>query len=195
MGESEYLAAAAMESIATKNLNNCLTNRLIELLKRNIQAPMSVASIAATLISEMGMPAHELANTPVYVSAHSKSSSVLASLTADHINIREDLGKAVQSSWSVLVTFRMAGAATTANIERFKKYLLSHDPAYTADIKIDAAYGGHSHIVLIRMPIEVWSCLRESEDIVFVSFVQGGDILKAGPLDGGESADSLGITH
>lgn len=177
--DTEYLAAAGVETRATLSLDNCLTNRLAELLKYNIQTKtrMTVAQYAATLTSEMGSQGHELDTTPVYVPARTKPSSILTPLTANPADVQEKLGATVKSRWSVLVTFRMMGSGTVPEVEQFKKYLLSQVPSNIAEIQVEAAYKANSQLLLVKMPIEVWSCLKEDDNVNFVSFVQGGNTL------------------
>lgn len=177
--DTEYLAGALMESVASGDPTKSLTNRFTQLLRRNFHThtAMTVASYAAVLTSEMREPEHEMEVTPVYVPARTKPSSVLAPLTLDPSTIQQRLGATVKSSWAVLVTFRLTGVATVPNVEQFEKYLLDQVPPNVADIKVEAAFRASSQLLLVKMPYEVWACLDENPNMIFSGFVKSGNIL------------------
>jgi len=178
--DTEYLAASAMELPTTTSLIDCMTNRLIGLLRRYQGAPMTIAQYHSQLLAEMHEPTHYLETTPVYVPSYSKPSTVLApmpSSSARHsLQGMQDFNR---STAKVLVSFTLHGLATIPTVRDFEIYLLSQVPAQVAEIKVEAAFKADSQVYLVTMPAAVWDELPEHKSVNFVAHVKSSNVLQA----------------
>lgn len=175
-GECEYLAASAMELQATTNLVYCLTNRLVELLRWLNGAAITLATVHSYLVSEMHLQEHYLENTPVYIPRLEQPSILLAPITSTPPAVKE-LQTHNGPSARVIVSINLKGDALIPDVNQFEKYLLTHIPSNVADIKVEGGFRATSQLLLISMPVSVWTLLSENQDMAFVGHVRSRNML------------------
>ncbi|MCJ1396177.1 hypothetical protein MMC18_009066 [Xylographa bjoerkii] len=131
---------------------------------------------------------NELTTTPVHVELSTEmvthGSIVLAPLTngstatAPHQQVSRPFG-APRSNPKVLVSVHLSDVKTPPNAQQWIQWLSSHMPSGVEEIQIDLVgfYQTSSFILLVTMPIEVWTVLRGDAAYVFISIVTSSNMM------------------
>jgi len=70
----------------------------------------------------------------------------------------------------VLITVSISGSGTIPDASGWTDWLSTNMPPRFQDIEIDHEFHGHNPLVLLSIPIEIWSCLTEDPAYAFVGF-------------------------
>ncbi|KAL8760681.1 MAG: hypothetical protein Q9184_003150 [Pyrenodesmia sp. 2 TL-2023] len=192
--ESEYLIAASTENIAGSVTQTSFTRRLIDPLRANNGAPQTVASIHASMISNMKSTNTRMEWTQVHVAANAKPTIIIQRLAT---KTPQDVQKVKQfdtrSAGKVLISGSLQGQASLPDVRSFEKWLWSHLPPNVASVKVEAAFqSSSSHIVLFTVPHEVWPHLEGNAGFQFIDYVDSHNLLIPGPIQQGQGSPSKG---
>ncbi|OJJ76990.1 hypothetical protein ASPBRDRAFT_60657 [Aspergillus brasiliensis CBS 101740] len=168
----EYLAAAsALKPPAAANIDVSLTRQLINLLSQE-ETGITIAQLYAKLVVHANRPGSQLDHTPVHVAARDRPSITLRRLEALPRKLRGDL-----SDGKVLVTVWISGRSSVPDVGQWIQWLSTSIPEEVADIKIEGLFKSDSSLLLLIMPVAVWSMLRHNDSFDFVSVVQSHNLL------------------
>ncbi len=178
--ENEYLvAAAAMENIAGSSaIQTSFTRRLIDRLVANNGIPQTVASIHASMISNMKVTNTAMEKTPIHIAANTKPTVILQRLARTPKDVQKVQQFGTRGAGKVLISVSLRGQANLPDVRAFEKWLSSHIPPNVASVKVEAALQSTSHhIVLFTVPHEVWPYLDRNEGFQFIDYVDSHNLI------------------
>lgn len=76
----------------------------------------------------------------------------------------------------VLIKVTLSTAPTLASAEEFYRWLSTDMPSHVNDISLEGVFSG-SGVLLIRLPIAVWSGIRDNSTFSFVCFVSSSNLM------------------
>ncbi|KAL8899012.1 MAG: hypothetical protein Q9207_006408 [Kuettlingeria erythrocarpa] len=190
--ENEYLVAAATENIAGSAIQTSFTRRLIDRLVANNGTHQSVASIHASMISNMKATNTTMEKTPIHIAANTKPTVILQRLARTPKDVQKVQQFDTRGAGKVLISVSLQGQANLPNVQAFEKWLLSHIPPHVASVKVEAAFRSSSHIVLFTVPYEVWPYLDGNEGFQFIDYVDSHNLLITTPIQQGQGSPSKG---
>ncbi|KAL8691519.1 MAG: hypothetical protein Q9224_004157 [Gallowayella concinna] len=166
----EYLVAASMEAQAAGNLQGSFTQRLINILQQHARGGIAVSQIHALMVKTMRQGGTTLDATPVHIGASPKSSIVLKPIVTVTREVH-GLRKAVtRGAGKVLVTLRLRGAGTVPDVREWQRWLSRSIPDEVESVAVEAVFPG-STIILLTLPMEVWTFLDGTPGFQFVDYV------------------------
>lgn len=76
----------------------------------------------------------------------------------------------------VLIKVTLSTAPTLASAEEFYRWLSTDMPSHVNDISLEGVFSG-SGVLLIRLPVAVWSGIRDNSTFSFVCFVSSSNLM------------------
>jgi hypothetical protein len=165
-----------MTESAAASLETSFTQALI----RELRSAASRAGTVANLHGQMlrNRRAHKLEYTPFYAERPGRPSIVLRRMS--------DTSRAQQPTVSadaprILITAHVEGTIDKKDIASVKKWLLSFvpDSVKGMDIKLEGVWQASSSVLLLSLPIEVWTQLRNDPAYTYVGVVNSSNMLLA----------------
>ncbi|KAL9016099.1 MAG: hypothetical protein Q9185_006535 [Variospora sp. 1 TL-2023] len=190
--DNEYLVAAAMENPAGSAIQTSFTQRLIDILVANNGDPQTVASIHASMVSNMKAANTHMSFTPVHIAADVKPTIILQRLAKTPKDIQAVKQFDTRAAGKVLISVSLQGKASFPDIREFEKWLLTNMPPNVASVKVEAAFHSSSQLVLFTVPHEVWAYLEGNELFKFVDHVDSHNLLFSKPSQQGQGSPSKG---
>ncbi|KAL8647062.1 MAG: hypothetical protein Q9210_005777 [Variospora velana] len=190
--ENEYLVAAAMENPAGSAIQTSFTQRLINILVANNGSPQTVASMHASMVSNMKAANTNMSYTPIHIAANVKPTIILQRLAKTPKDIQAVKQFDTRAAGKVLISVSLQGKASYPDVEKFEKWLLTNMPPNVASVKVEAAFHASSHLVLFTVPLEVWAYLEGNEAFRFIDHVDSHNLLLSKPLQQGQGSPSKG---
>lgn len=182
---SEVLAAASKAGGATVPQASFM-RMLIDELKMSMGASsVSVAQLYALLrrrvtATATTTTAGQIQHLPVHISKRGKPSIVISKLgvsTKPNAELYVPRNNGIESvvHQAALVSINLSHEIGDPQLEYWKQWLASHipTPLLSSRISMEAVFGGGSSVILVALPLEVWTVL-EMEDCAyrFVSLVR-----------------------
>jgi hypothetical protein len=184
----EVLAAVSWGDVAAANLQTCFTRMLIDELKALDGAPCPVARIYSSI--HRNAIANNLERGPVHIPKKGKESIVLAKMYGpkqrkpeSFIERKCRIDAFDSSEYRVLITVNLQDNIHMLDIIEWERWLTTNIPSHilSTDITIEAHFQGSSSLLLVTLPIEVWTMLPADEEAyTFISFVKSNLILPPG---------------
>ncbi|CAK44736.1 hypothetical protein CBS115989_7812 [Aspergillus niger] len=178
----EAIAACGWEQASSANLNFCLTRVLIDALVDNNGAPITVASLFARLFRNASQ--NQVGACPVHI-----PKSNHPSITLKPLSIRDFRpSRHPRFSERVLLSIEVKDDHSERDVKAWEAWLSSNIPedVLSVDIKIEATFQSHSTVLLITVPLEVWTMLPDHPGYNFVSHVTSNN---------GFSANRVALPH
>ena len=139
---------------------------------------------AATLHAVMMRCCHDLTCTPVYIQWLKEDDVpiILPMLESEGKKLIEGFDEiatkmrsmSLSTRTEVLIKIRLSTVNLSAR--EFYKYLSTYIPGHVENIGLEASFVG-SNILLVKVPMVVWSYLRDHPAYAFVDYVQSGNRL------------------
>lgn len=182
-GNNELLAASSREIPMTSSLSSSFTYILAEYLESLAGQPVTVAQIHAHLLREAHL--NRLSTTPVHATLTAERPCVTLypqaaaqghpTAFAEHTAPTREMAE--EGSLRALVKVAIQGQVTTPTIQEWKAWLATNMLPYTNDIEIEAAFTSISSMLLISMPLEVWTAMADHPALELVDFVTSRNLL------------------
>ena len=167
---AEYLGGAAWGQIASSNLTDCLTRRLVDLLRSNNGRPMTVAGIHARLINQAHDPDTQMSVRPFHTMSIVYGESItLATQIGTEVEELQRLN--YHGKGRALVKVSLKGIYSIPDIQQRIKWLSQEIPSQLADIQIVASFDSSSELTLMTIPIELWSALQSHPAYSLVGYI------------------------
>ena len=173
--ESEVLAAACKAG-ATTCPQASFMRMLIDELRMSAGVSVSIAQLYA--LFRRKATASQTQHTPVHISKRGKPSTVLSKLgylTQPNAEIYVPRNGLESIHQAALVSVNLSHEIGDPQLEYWKQWLASHIPMHflSSRISMEAVFGGGSSVVLVALPLEMWTML-ETDDCAyrFVSLVR-----------------------
>jgi hypothetical protein len=179
----ELLAASAWENVASSNNQTCFTRLLIDELHQTHGEPVSIAQLYSSLVRKA--LSSKIRACPVYVPKLDCESIILAKLEDkarpnQQFEPRRTRSMPKPKPYRVLISVHLESSVGVLDLEQWKKWLLSNIPSdiLSSQIAIQAVFDSTSSLVLVSVPIEVWSMLPANKQLYrFVGFVTSDNLL------------------
>lgn len=174
----ELLAASSREGTASGVMDINFTAALTKILEEKGGNPISVAKIHAKLVTQA--ETNKLSATPVHAELGAKLSGtiLLAKLngpTTPTVELSED------ATLKVLVSLHLEEPASPPNREQWARLLTSSVPSNLKDmgveIVLEGVFDSTSVIVLLSMPIEVYTILEKIGPYRYCGYVRSSNII------------------
>lgn len=178
-GTAEILAATSMTEKAASSHSSCFSRALNEELRRRSSEVATVAGLHAEMMRNRTALKWEYA--PFYAERRAQSSIVLRRLGSPG----NPKPRAIpRDGTCVLVSARLK------DISDFKKWLLtwSPDKVVGMDVKLEGVWDSASFLLLLSLPIEIWTQLSNNPAYSFVGFVNFSNKLLDAPQSFGALA-------
>ena len=176
----EVLAASTWHTTAGSEHTTCFTQNLINELKALSGNPASVASIYAQ-IHRSTKPAKDTAACPFHVAKVGRGSIVLTKLQPVPMLTQLRMGPLKEKDERVVVTVHLSDHhGFSPDVEQWKSWLTSNIPSHISKTQItfEGLFETDSILVLISMPLEIWTMLPNEDDTYgFLGFVKSGNLL------------------
>jgi hypothetical protein len=176
--ETEVLAAAV--DIAGATIETCFTNALLRTLRRELggsQRSTTFAEIYAHMLknkSDFGLEA-----IPIYVTTNKPSIAIrrLAGAGSSQSPKEDEINK--PGTLKATITAHLDGKLTPPNINELKTWFTTSIPSNVRriDVQFEGVFETESYIIVLTVPIEVWSCLRADEAYGVLGLTKGGNKL------------------
>lgn len=158
---------------------------MIDELKALDGGPCIVACIYSS--THRNATANNLERGPVHIPKRSKESIVLAKIHGpkqrkpdSYATTKRKIDALGSSKHRILITINLQDNIHVLDLEEWKNWLTTNDPSYilSSDIIIEGFFQGSSSILLVTLPVEVWTMLFADEEAYnFISFVESSIIL------------------
>ena len=175
----EVLAAVSWGDVAAANLRTSFTRMLIDKLKALKGASQTVALIYSSI--HQGAISNKLERGPVHIPKKGKESIVLAKIYGSKQRKPESFTERQSriedndpSEYRVLISVNLQDDIHTPNVDQWENWLTANIPSHilSSNITIEAHFQGSSSLLLVTLPIEVWTMLPADEEAYgFISFV------------------------
>jgi hypothetical protein len=173
----EVLAASTWHTIAG---DTSFMQNLINELKRLDGKPASIASIYAH-IHRSTKPYTDIAACPLHVPKIASDSIILSRLQLPAIRNQTIIGPLQPKDERVVVTVHLSdNNGAPPDLGQWTTWLTSNLPSNISktQIAIEGVFDSDSVIILVSMPLEVWTMLPDKDETYgFVSFVKSGNRL------------------
>lgn len=176
--ETEVLATAV--GITGAMIETCFTNALLRTLRRGLdgsQRSTTFAEIYAHMMknkSDFGLEA-----IPIHVTTSKPSIAIrrLAGAGPSQSPKEDEINK--PGTLKATITAHLDGELTPQNINELKTWFTTSIPSNVRqiDVQFDGVFETESYIVVLTVPIEVWSCLRADEAYGILGLTKGGNKL------------------
>ncbi len=181
-GNNELLAACSWDKDtwikAAYNFSAAVNSELKKLQGRSI----SVAMLHGLLVKERRR--NLKMRTPVYckLTDEDHGSIILAPLKDPKVVPRPSFGDGKAfgpDDPRGLVTVRLERDIGPPDLAQRKKWLSSHIPSYISavDVTAEGLWKGNSSLLLVALPVPVWSLLRDDPGYSFVDYVYSSNLL------------------
>jgi hypothetical protein len=176
----ELLAATGWDNEASGDPQRCLTRVLIDELRTRNGGAATVAQIFASM--HRNSHRTQLLSSIVHIPQMNCSSIVLEKLPSkrtkpEPFSARQAvINQFLPSQYRVLISVNLQNDITPPDLEQWKKWLMSDIPSglLSTDIRIETVFPAGSCVVLVTVPVEVWTMLPIREEAYsFVAFVKG----------------------
>jgi ribosomal protein S10 len=181
----EVLAAVSWGDVAAANLQTSFTRMLIDELKALDGAPCPVARIYSSI--HRNAITNNLERGPVHIPKKGKESIVLTKMHGpkqrkpeSYITRKRRIDAFDPSENRVLIAVNLQDNIHMPDMEEWKNWLTTNIPSHilSSDITIEAVFHGSSSVLLVTLPVEVWTMLPADEEAYnFITFVQSNNIL------------------
>lgn len=170
----ETISASGWEQTATANLHFSLTQVLIDTLNGLRGAPETVAGIYARFFQKAYQ--NQIGACPVHIPKEGSPSTTLQKLQAREVQRLQTL-KAPGSN-RVLISVKIPDALSEPDLKSWTKWLTTNIPPglLAVDVKIEAAVQG-SDLILVAMPVQLWTMLPSRTAYSFVAHVTSKNTL------------------
>ena len=184
-GTKELLAACAIDRTTPgAGHPGSFIRVLVETLERANGNQFTIAQLHGMMTRAYYQ--NELTTTPVHVELSAemvaRGSIVLAPLTngstavAPHQRVPRPFGTPNLNP-KVLISVHLSDVKSSPNAQQWIQWLSSHLPSGIEEIQVElvGSYQAASSILLVLLPVEVWTVLRGDPAYVFVSIVTSGN--------------------
>ncbi|KAE8362732.1 hypothetical protein BDV27DRAFT_146740 [Aspergillus caelatus] len=170
----ETIAASGWEQTATANLHSSLTQVLIDTLDDLRGAPETAAGIYARLFRNAYQ--NQIGACPVHVPKDGSPSITLQKLQPREAQRLQAL-KAPGFN-RVLISVKIHDALSELDLKSWTKWLTTNIPSgvLAVDVKTEAAFQG-SGLILVTMPVQLWTMLEDRTAYSFVAHVTSNNTL------------------
>ncbi|KAE8337523.1 hypothetical protein BDV24DRAFT_167244 [Aspergillus arachidicola] len=170
----ETIAASGWEQAATAHLDFSLTQVLIDTLNGLRGAPETAAGIYARLFRNAYQ--NQIGACPVHVPKEGSPSITLQTLQPREVQ-RLQASKAPGPN-RVLISVKIHDALSALDLKSWTKWLMTNIPpgVLAVDVKIEAAFQG-SGLILVTMPVQLWTMLPSHTAYSFVAHVTSNNTL------------------
>ncbi|PWY70602.1 hypothetical protein BO83DRAFT_447272 [Aspergillus eucalypticola CBS 122712] len=162
----EAIAACGWGQTSSANVNFCLTRVLLDTLIDNDGAPITVASLFSRLYRNASQ--NQVGACPVHIPRCGHPSITLKPLTR---LFRPSFHS--RCSERILLSIEVNDNANERDVKAWEAWLLRGIPndVLSIDIKVEGSFHSHSTVVLLTVPIEVWTMLTDHPGYKFISLV------------------------
>ncbi|MCJ1321289.1 hypothetical protein MMC15_006633 [Xylographa vitiligo] len=186
-GTKELLAACAIDrTIPGAGHPGCFTRVLVETLARANGRQFTVAQLHGAMTR--AFYENELTTTPVHVELSAemvtKGSIVLAPLRNGSTTVappQKATGPfgAPKSNPKVLISVHLSDVQSPPSAQQWIQWLASHMPSGVEEMQIELVgfYHASSSVLLVTMPVEVWTVLRGDPAYVFIAIVNSANMI------------------
>lgn len=175
-GNREIFAASSIEPPT----DNSWTAELCRHLRSANRKPVTVAQLHGKMMKSFADG--RLAVTPVHsqLSESMEGSIILAPLTVLVAPpYKAEVQQDQENAPTVLISVKLKDSTTPLQVEEFRKWLITNRPSMANSVKVDVTGYHHtafSGIMLLRIPVPVWVCLRSDPAYSFVDLVRSGNL-------------------
>ena len=178
----ELVAASNWESQAGSALNTSFTKILTRELEHLDGSACSVAHIYAKLHREALK--NNIAAPPIHVAHPTKASIILEKLGSQAVRKSKRhqafrINALKDSEPRVLITVRLQEDAQVRDLVGWKEWITKNIPPSVdpSQITVEAQFDAGSTVLLVAVPIEIWTALPPNDAYGFVAFVQSSNCL------------------
>ncbi|KAL8922231.1 MAG: hypothetical protein Q9208_005310 [Pyrenodesmia sp. 3 TL-2023] len=179
--DNEYLVAAATENpVGGGTVRETFMRRLIDLLVANNGDPQTVASLHASMISNMKAADANtnMQHTPIHIGGASKPTIILQRLPRTPGDLQTVNHFDTTGAGKVVISVSLQGQASLPDIQKFENWLSSYIPHNVVSAKVEAAFqAAGSSTILFTVPNEVWSYLEGNGAFRSVAYVDSHNLL------------------
>ncbi|KAL2848829.1 hypothetical protein BJY01DRAFT_262512 [Aspergillus pseudoustus] len=173
----ELICASEFEQMAGASLMFAFTQALIDTLKDLNGEPCSLANMFSILYRNSSQ--HSVAASPLHILEKNTSSIVLQKLTTGQCTLlKSDTQK---SKHKVLISVHLFD--DRPDLKSWENWLTKSMPSgvLSADIKIESVFDSKSSIILVTLPLELWTMLDPTDQaFTFIGFVTSSNRLTLG---------------
>lgn len=181
----ELLAAANWKSSAGAVLTTSFTKVLTDVLKQLDGKPCPVANIFGKIHREAMQSG--IAEPPIHVAHPDKKSIILERFQKGPVSPRHSgrltklrIDALAESESRVLISVHVANNTVMPNIVAWKEWLSTTVPPSVniSQITIEGEFKAGSSVILVAMPVEIWTCLPANDKAyTFISYVNSSNLL------------------
>jgi hypothetical protein len=175
----EVLAASTWHTTAGAALSTSFTQNLINELKRLNGNLASVASIYAQ-IHRNTKSYTDIAACPLHIPKIGRDSTILSKLRTPTVRRQSIIGPLQPKDERVVITVHLSDHNGAPPDLTQWTWLTSNLPSHVSktQITVEGVFDSDSFVILVSMPLEVWTMLPDGDDAYsFVSFVKSGNLL------------------
>jgi hypothetical protein len=173
-GKTEFLAATSLTESAAVSSSTCFTSALIKELRRVSSHATTVAELHGRLMRGRSM--HKLEYGPFYAQRNGKPSIALRRMGTTSTT---QLPVIAPDDPRMVITAHVEQNISPNDVTNLKKWLLTQVPNNVRglEIKLEGLWKTTSSTLLLSLPVEIWTQLRDDPAYNYVETVNSPNLL------------------